>query len=166
VKIEKQHVVPNKMDYARGERPAVACILCAVAANDRRVENLVLHRRNGFFVTLNLYPYNPGHLMVVPERHCEHLRELGEPEVLELHRLQMLAIGVLEREYRAIGFNVGYNMGRTSGASIAHLHLQIVPRYGTELGFFDILSDSRVIVEDPRVTRERLQGAFERLESK
>ena len=160
---EKNHVVPNKLGYSRGERPAVDCILCAVAADDPRVESLVLHRAHGFFVTLNLYPYNPGHLMVVPARHVEHLRELNEDEVLALHRLQMLSIGVLEREYRAIGFNIGYNLGRTSGASIAHLHLQIVPRYGVELGFFDILSDSRVIVEDPRVTRERLLGAFGQL---
>ena len=157
---EKNHIVPNKLGYARGERPAVDCILCAVAADDPRVEVLVLYRAPGFFVTLNLYPYNPGHLMIVPARHIEHLRELSETEALELHRLTLLSIGVLEREYRAIGFNIGYNMGRTSGASIAHLHLQIVPRYGVELGFFDILSDSRVIVEDPRTTKERLVGAF------
>jgi ATP adenylyltransferase len=163
---EKNHIVPNKLGYAQGNRPAVDCILCSVASNDPRVDNLVLHRQDGFFVTLNLYPYNPGHLMVVPARHIEHLRELSEPEALELHRLQLLCIGVLEREYRASGFNVGYNMGRTSGASIAHLHLQIVPRYGVELGFFDILSDSRVIVEDPRVTRERLAAAFGQLGSK
>ena len=68
MKLEKHNIVRNKIAYARGERPDVACILCAVAANDPRVDNLVVHRQNGYFVTLNLYPYNPGHLMVFPER--------------------------------------------------------------------------------------------------
>jgi ATP adenylyltransferase len=71
-----------------------------------------------------------------------------------------LALQVLEREYRPGGFNIGYNMGPSSGASIDHMHLQIVPRYRTELGFFDILSDSRVIVEEPQVTKARLTRAF------
>jgi ATP adenylyltransferase len=160
VKLEKHHIVANKLDYAKGKRPPVACILCAVGQNDPRVDNLVVYEHDRHFVTLNLYPYNPGHLMIVPRHHVLDVRELSEPEVLELHRLQVLALRVLEKEYRPGGFNVGYNLGRASGASIDHLHLQIVPRYGTEVGFFDLLSDSRVIVEEPRVTRQRLRQAF------
>ena len=136
------------------------CILCAVARDDPRVDNLCVYRHEGWFVTLNLYPYNPGHLMLVPRAHLTDVRELSEAEVLELHRLQVLALQVLEREYRPGGFNVGYNLGAASGASIDHIHLQIVPRYRTEVGFFDLLSDSRVIVEEPHVTRERLTRAF------
>ena len=147
MKIDKLNFVPGKLGYVRGERPAVPCILCAVAERDPRVEDLVVFRRNGYFVTLNLYPYNPGHLMVVPER----------------HRLQMLTLRVLDEEYRPSGYNLGWNIGKASGASIDHLHLQIVPRYFTEIGFFDILSDSRVIVEDPKLTQERLRKAFARL---
>lgn len=160
MKIEKNHIVRNKLAYARGKRPAVDCILCSVAADDPRVDNLVVHRGEGLFVTLNLYPYNPAHLMIVPERHCEDPRELSDEEALAMHRMQKLAMGVLEREYAPEGFNIGYNVGGSSGASIDHLHLQIVPRYATEIGFFDIFSDSRVIVEEPRVTRDRLRDAF------
>ncbi len=162
MKIEKNNFVPDKLDYVRGQRPPVACILCAVAANDPQVSNLVLFRRNGLFVTLNLYPYNPGHLMIVPERHCVHLNELSDDEALEIHRLQLLTLRVLEETYRPDGFNLGYNIGPSSGASIDHLHLQIVPRYPTEVGFFDILSDSRVIVEDPKVTKQKLEENFAR----
>lgn len=160
MKLEKHNIVANKLDYARGKRPPVDCILCAVAQDDPKVDNLRVYRHDSWYVTLNLYPYNPGHLMVVPLTHYTDVRELSEAEVLELHRLQVLTLQVLEREYRPGGFNVGYNLGPASGASIEHLHLQIVPRYRSEVGFFDLLSDSRVIVEEPRVTKERLTRAF------
>lgn len=160
MEIKKHRIVANKLSYAKGERPPVDCILCAVAQNDPRVDNLVVYRHDHHYVTLNLYPYNPGHVMIVPENHYLDVRELPESEVLEIHRLQNLSLRVLEREYRPGGFNIGYNLGATSGASIAHIHLQIVPRYRTEIGFFDILSDTRVIVEEPQVTRERLSRAF------
>lgn len=160
MKLEKHNVVANKLDYTRGKRPPVDCILCAVARDDPKVDNLRVFRHGSWFVTLNLYPYNPGHLMLVPQAHLTDVRELSEAEVLELHRLQVLTLQVLEREYRPGGFNIGYNIGPASGASIDHIHLQIVPRYRTEVGFFDLLSDSRVIVEAPQVTKERLTRAF------
>ena len=160
MKIEKHNIVANKLDYAKGKRPPVDCILCAVDRDDPRVDNLTVFRHGEFFITLNLYPYNPAHLMVVPKRHVEDLRELNPAEVTTLHQLQVFSLNVLEKEYGPSGFNVGYNIGRASGASIPHLHLQIVPRYPTEVGFFDILSDSRVIVEEPQITRERLTRAF------
>ena len=160
MKIEKHNIVRNKLSYSKGERPDVDCILCGVASGDPRVDNLLVHREGGYFVTMNLYPYNPGHVMVVPERHIEDIREFNDADTMEMHRMQVLSIGVLERVYRPSGFNVGYNLGDGSGASIHHLHLQIVPRYRTEVGFFDLLSDSRVIVEAPEVSREKLQQAF------
>lgn len=160
MKIEKHHIVSNKLAYAKGKRPPVDCILCAVARKDPRVDNLVVHQQGGYFVTLNLYPYNPGHLMLVPEKHYEDLRELSDDEALEMHRLQLFTLRVLDGVYHPGGYNLGYNLGRASGASIPHLHLQIVPRYQTEVGFFDILSDSRVIVEEPLETMEKLRAAF------
>ena len=162
MKIEKNHVVRDKLAYARGERPPVDCILCAVVQDDPRVDNLIVHRSERFFVTMNLYPYNAGHLMIVPRRHCVDPRELDETEALALHRLQSLVLEVLDQVYHPGGYNIGYNVGDCSGASIDHLHLQIVPRYPREVGFFDIFSDSRVIVEEPAVTRKRLEEAFAR----
>ena len=160
MKLEKHHIIANKLDYARGKRPAVDCILCSVIANDPRVDNLVVYRHHAWYVTLNLYPYNPGHLMVVPRTHHTDIRQLNDAEVLELHHLQNLCLRVLDLAYQPGGYNIGYNLGPTSGASIDHLHLQIVPRYRNEIGFFDLLSDSRVIVEEPQVTRERLLKIF------
>ena len=158
--IEKNNIIAGKMDYARGKRPAVDCILCGVVREDPRVDNLAVYRHEQFFITLNLYPYNPGHVMIVPNAHYEDVREMSESEALELHRLQVLTLQVLDSTYRPAGYNIGYNLGTSSGASIPHIHLQVVPRYRSELGFFDILSDSRVIVEEPKVTRTRLSEAF------
>ena len=160
MKIIKNHIVAEKMAYARGERPAVDCILCAIAEGDPQVENLRVYEGAEHFVTMNLYPYNAGHLMVVPRRHMEDVREMKMEEMQALHRMQCLTLDVLEAEYQPGGFNIGYNIGPTSGASIPHLHLQIVPRYKSEVGFFEIFSDSRIIVEHPHVTRERLRKAF------
>lgn len=160
MKLGKHNIVANKLGYARGKRPPVDCILCAVAAGDPKVDNLLVYRHGGHFVTMNLYPYNPGHLMIVPERHILDVRELNDAEVMAVHHLQILSLRVLDHVYSPGGYNVGYNIGKASGASIPHIHLQIVPRYLSEVGFFDILSDSRVIVEEPQVTKQRLTEAF------
>lgn len=153
--------VPNKMDYARGEnRPDVPCILCAIVQNDEKVERLEVHRTQLWTISLNLYPYSPGHLLIFPNRHVLDVRELNAEEVIALHELQCLSVEVLARVYQPRGYNVGYNMGEASGASIAHLHLHVVPRYPRELGFVDVISGARIIIEDPSVTKEKLAQAF------
>lgn len=154
--------IPNKMAYVRGKRPDVACILCAVAARDDRVERLEVFRTDRWGVTVNLYPYNPGHVMLFPLRHVEDVRDLRRDEEREVTRLQRVTLDVLERAYEPTGFNVGYNLGRFAGASLAHLHLHVVPRYASELGFLDVLAHTRTIVEDPRRTLRRLRPRFRR----
>ncbi len=111
-------------------------------------------------VALNLYPYNPGHLMIFPNRHIENIEELFRDEVIEMHRLTVLSIKVLQKNYHSQGFNIGYNLGDSSGASIKHLHRHIVPRYKNELGFVDILGGSKIFVEDPKHALEKLKKAF------
>jgi ATP adenylyltransferase len=157
----KNLFVPNKMDYARGKkRPDVECILCAIISGDERVEKLEVYQSELFFVSLNLYPYSPGHLMVFPKRHIVDIRELTSEEVEQLHNLQNLCLNVLDKVYSPHGYNIGYNIGSAAGASIQHLHLHIVPRYQRELGFIDIIGGAKIIVEDPNRTQYRLREAF------
>lgn len=155
--------VPNKMAYAKGKnRPDVACILCSIVEKDVKVERLEVHRTELFTISLNLYPYSPGHLIIFPKRHIEDLREMTPNEVLGIHNLQCLCFEVLSDAYQPQGFNVGFNMGEASGASIPHLHLHVVPRYKRELGFMDVIGGSRIIIEDPNITQENLQLLFQK----
>jgi ATP adenylyltransferase len=154
--------VPSKQNYARGERPKVDCILCEIVAERDTVDRLEITRTDHFLVSLNLHPYNPGHVMVFPRRHILHPAEFTGEEVADRHRLELRCIAVLDQLYRASGYNVGYNLGRASGASIEHWHLHIVPRYERELGFMDIIGGAKIMVEDPIRTRDRLREAFAR----
>lgn len=156
--------VPNKMPYAKGtNRPDVTCILCAIVQKDEKVERLEVHRTELFTISLNLYPYSPGHLLIFPNRHVLDVRELTSEEILTLHELQCLCFEVLTHAYQPRGYNVGYNMGDASGASIPHLHLHVVPRYPRELGFIDVIGGARIIIEDPRATQEKLLQVFQKL---
>jgi ATP adenylyltransferase len=155
--------VPNKYDYIRGERPQVDCILCEVVARRDTVERLEVHRTGLYLVSLNLYPYNPGHLLIFPARHVVHLQELQPEEVMEAHHLANKSIELLDELYHPRGYNVGYNVGHASGASIEHLHMHVVPRYDRELGFMDIIGGAKIMVEDPLQTRDRLRDAFSKV---
>jgi len=160
-KMMKRHLfIPSKVDYIRGKRPQVDCILCAIIAHDKRVVDSTIFNTKLMTVALNLYPYNPGHLMIFPNRHVENIEELAEDEVTEMHRLTILSIKILRNLYKPHGFNIGYNIGDSAGASIKHLHRHIVPRYKSELGFVDILSGSKIFVENPKGSLEKLKSAF------
>ena len=150
----------EKIRYIRGEKPDVECILCALRDRVEEVTRLELFRSAYNCVTVNLYPFNPGHLMVFPLRHVISLAELSDEEALDLHRLTAASIRILDAEFRPAGYNIGYNMGKGSGASIDHLHEHIVPRYINEVGFIDVLAGGKVIVVDPVEVMERLKKAF------
>lgn len=152
---------PDKLPYAQGKRPKVDCILCSVRDAEVGVDRLVVYQEADFFVTLNLFPYNPGHLMIVPCRHTEDIAEFSQAQILRCHELQLIAMQVLRKMYTPKGFNLGYNMGQFSGASIAHIHMHVVPRYSSEVGFMDVINGARIIVESPEVTRERMRDLFE-----
>jgi ATP adenylyltransferase len=151
-----------KLNYVKGKRPKVRCILCSIGKRSPKVKNLVVYETEGFTIALNLYPYNVGHLMIFPKRHVIDVRTLKKEEVLEIHRLAKMSLDILDELYKPSGYNLGYNIGSFSGASIEHIHLHIVPRYRNELGFIDIIGGSKIIVEEPSLTKEKLWEAFER----
>ena len=157
----KNLFVPNKREYVRGNRPNVDCILCSILNGDPEVVDLMVHRTDLFGVTLNLYPYNAGHVMIFPIRHIIDPREYNAREVFELHELEKLSLDILQSLYTPMGFNVGYNLGRTSGQSIPHVHLHIVPRYPNEVGFMDIIGGAKIVVEDPVDSCGKIQKAFQ-----
>jgi len=160
--MRKNIFVPSKREYVKGKRSAVECILCSIMQNDPEVISLEVVRSKSFIVAVNLYPYNPGHLMIFPNRHIEEVEKLSLSEVGELHKLTIISLKVLRNLYNPHGFNVGYNLGKGSGASIKHLHLHVVPRYENELSFIDVLSGSKIIVEEPKDTVQKLKREYKK----
>ena len=162
----RQLYIPTKMSYVKGKRPNVDCILCAVCSKDKSVTKLEVYRTERWVASVNLHPYNPGHILLFPVRHVADVRELKKIEASELQPLTQLCLDVLDAAYGPAGYNIGYNIGQTGGASIEHLHLHIVPRFPNEVGFMDILSETRTIVEDPKETVEILRSHFKRFSGK
>ena len=149
----------DKMDYLTGKRPE-GCILCLVASRSTDVVQLVVHETELAVVSLNLYPYNPGHLILFPRRHLRDLREMSGAERDEMDRLTRLSLDVLDSTHRPGGYNIGYNMGPVAGASIEHIHLHVIPRYPREIGISELLAGKRVLVQDMGETKRILTGAF------
>lgn len=153
----------RKMEYISGKKPDVDCILCAVREHAKEVQSLELYRSELSIVTVNLYPFNPGHLMIYPSRHIEDISELSEEEFMDIHRLLQRTIGLLKNEFNPSGFNIGWNLGKGSGASISHIHMHIVPRFENEIGFLDVIAGKRIFVVDPEEVMKRLKDSFSSL---
>jgi ATP adenylyltransferase len=120
-------------------------------------DGLVVARGELVYVVLNLYPYNPGHLMVVPYRRVSEIEDLTDPESAELMTFIQKAIRVIKNVSRPHGFNVGLNLGTAAGGSLAeHLHVHVVPRWGGDANFITIIGGSKVIPQLLRETRQLL----------
>jgi ATP adenylyltransferase len=120
-------------------------------------DGLVVARGELVYVVLNLYPYNPGHLMVVPYRRVSELEDLTDSESAELMAFTQKAIRVIKNVSRPHGFNVGINLGTSAGGSLAeHLHVHVVPRWRGDANFITIIGGSKVIPQLLRDTRQLL----------
>lgn len=144
----KNYIRPlGKSDYVKGVRPNVDCILCCIREKDPRVDSYIVYQDDHVFISLNKYPFNPGHLMVIPNRHIENFSDLTPEEYHYLWDMVLKCEKMLQDIFNPTGFNVGYNEGQNAGASISHVHVHVVPRYKGELGFIDVIGTTRVVVE-------------------
>jgi ATP adenylyltransferase len=129
-------------------------------------EGNIVARGELVYAVLNLYPYNPGHLMVVPYRRVSELEDLTDPESAELMAFTQKAIRVIKNVSRPHGFNVGLNLGTSAGGSLAeHLHVHVVPRWGGDANFITIIGGSKVIPQLLRDTRELLATEWAKQQS-
>ena len=145
---------PWRFGYVAGAEPLEGCPFCVLPRRDpsRDRESLILHRGDHCFVIFNAYPYNPGHLMVVPYAHVADLEDLDDETADELWSLGRRAVRVLKRQVRAQGVNLGMNLGAAGGAGIAeHLHLHAVPRWVGDTNFISVIGAARVL---PRALEE------------
>jgi len=142
------------------------CIFCAFPREGHDRERGILLQGRLAFVILNTYPYNSGHLMVVPHRHVADPGDLTDDEQLEMAHLTRAAMRALREVYRPEGFNIGMNIGHAAGAGIAaHLHTHVVPRWVGDTNFMPILGETKVLPEELGVTYDRLAAALKAAES-
>jgi ATP adenylyltransferase len=155
---------PWRLDYVtKSDANETRCVFCDAPVRPV-ADDLVVCRGHACYVVLNLYPYNNGHLMVVPFRHVASLAALTGAEMDEVGRLVQRCETALAEAYRPHGFNVGVNLGKSAGAGVLdHVHLHIVPRWNGDSNFMTVVGETRVLPEDLRASAERLRPIFDRL---
>ncbi|MGE9808120.1 HIT family protein [Janibacter sp. G1551] len=156
---------PHRMAYVTGERPSSepgdGCPFCVSPGRDD-ADGLIVHRGEHCFVVLNLFPYNPGHLLICPYRHVSLYIDLTDEETLEFTALTKASIRALQRASGPQGFNLGMNQGEVAGAGIAaHLHQHVVPRWGGDANFLPIVGQTKALPMLLEDTRQRLVAAFD-----
>ncbi len=137
---------PWRMAYIREHGRRESCVFCEAPRQGVSAESLVVYKGAKSYVILNKYPYNSGHLMVVPYRHVSEFEDLTLEEMGEMMLLVRASVRALRRAYRPHGFNIGMNLGEAAGAGIAgHLHIHIVPRWVGDTNYTTILAGVKVL---------------------
>lgn len=145
-----------------GNAGSSGCVFCDAQQNEQ--SSLIVFRGPTCFVILNLYPYNNGHLMVVPRRHVASLSEATSEELGELIELTRLAEMALGEVYAPHGLNMGINLGKPAGAGVLdHVHMHIVPRWNGDTNFMTVVGETRVLPEELPASAARLRPIFEKL---
>jgi ATP adenylyltransferase len=152
------------MEYIESAKQEVAgCVFCRLLQDANEAATRVLERGELAFVALAKYPYNPGHLLVLPVRHVDDLEAVSDEENSALSSLLRRSIHALRDAVDPQGFNVGLNLGRPAGAGIPeHLHWHVVPRWGGDTNFMPVVGQTRVLPELLDETFARLRPRFAR----
>lgn len=151
---------PWRIEYIEMEKPK-GCILCDKPKEKTDTQNYILYRGDKNFIMLNSYPYNPGHLMIVPYRHIARLDDLSDEELQEHWQIIRRSLKVLRQVFNPGGFNVGVNIGRPAGAGIEeHVHTHIVPRWNGDTNFMPVIAEIKVVPQALADTYKRLKGKF------
>lgn len=156
---------PERLKYVRRIVKPSGCVFCDAAQKKDRSERHVLLKTNTAMVILNKYPYNSGHLLVLPLRHEGALHELVEAEFFEVSLLVRESVRIIKNIYQCEGLNVGLNLGSAAGAGIPdHLHYHIIPRWNGDTNFFPLIAETKLNVETPEQAYQKLKNAFLALE--
>jgi len=152
---------PWRYEYVGGKKDG--CVFCNISQNpDRDEENQVLYRDEVCFVVMNIYPYTPGHFMVIPHKHTDRLEELTEKEWFHISRQVQNGVKLLKSRFKTKAVNIGMNIGVDAGAGIAeHLHYHIVPRWQRDTNFITTIAASRVYSVDFEEIYKKLLFASE-----
>ncbi len=154
--------ISSRTDGAEKDSASGESVFSRLVREEHDEDNLILWRGDTVFVILNLYPYNNGHLMIVPYREVANYEELLTEEQTEIARVTGYCITWLKQALRPEGFNVGMNLGKAAGAGIPrHLHVHVVPRWNGDTNFMPALGGVKVIPEALEDTYAKLRRAIE-----
>lgn len=152
---------PERLMYVRKMLPTNGCVFCTARDQGAQRESLCIYKGQHAMLVLNKYPYNTGHIMVLPTRHCGDILDLSGAEYTELMALLKKILEVIKTEYKVDGINVGMNMGAVAGAGIPdHLHWHVIPRWRGDTNFFPIIAETKVISETNEQTYDRYKKHF------
>ncbi|WP_253696891.1 HIT family protein [Bdellovibrio sp. HCB117] len=156
---------PDRMKYVRKLIKPEGCVFCKAAKDDPSFDTLCVYQTEHSMVVLNKFPYNSGHLLVLPRRHCGDLLQLSEEEFRDLQDTIRLAMKALNDAYEPGGINLGLNHGAVAGAGIPeHLHYHLIPRWAGDLNFFPLIAETKVLVESLEQTYDKLSGILRKYE--
>lgn len=153
---------PWRIEYIKKPKEDI-CILCEIPKKPTEMdrENLLLLRGDRAYILMNRYPYNTGHIMIVPYRHISDIIDLEENEIIEMFKLTRISIRAIKKEMNPDGFNIGINIGRMAGAGIdEHVHIHIVPRWVGDTNFMPVIANTKVMVEYLLETYDKLFKAI------
>lgn len=154
---------PWRSVYVQGvhKNDRVDCVFCAAWQEGDDEKHLVLARAEKTFVMMNLYPYNPGHTLIVPNRHVSRLQDLTKEERQEVMEWAVRLEGALKKAFNPDGINIGVNLGKAAGAGIEdHLHGHMVPRWNGDTNFMPVISGTKVISEALKESFRKLREAL------
>ncbi|MBI2947286.1 MAG: HIT domain-containing protein [Verrucomicrobia bacterium] len=154
---------PWRIDYIRAPKspPSDHSLFTRIAQSNDDAANFIVCRERTCYAVLNTFPYNGGHLMVVPYKQTAELSDLTDEELCDLMKLVRRSVEVLRRVMKPDGFNIGMNLGKVAGAGIVeHLHMHVVPRWNGDTNFMPVIADTRVLPEALADVAARLRAAF------
>lgn len=147
---------PDRLKYVRKMLKSNGCVFCEARDMGASPESLCLYKNDLAMIVLNKYPYNSGHVLVLPTKHCGDLSELSDETYFEMQRLIRRVVNVIKEEYSIQGLNIGLNMGAIAGAGIPeHLHWHIIPRWHGDTNFFPLIAETKVLAQTVEQVYER-----------
>ena len=154
---------PERWRYVRKLIRPSSCVFCSALKMGVSFESLVVYETEISVVVLNKFPYNSGHTLVLPKKHCGELFQLSEAEYLDLSVLLRKTAKAIEAVYECQGLNIGLNHGKVAGAGIPdHLHWHIIPRWPGDTNFFPLIAETKVVPESLEQTYEKLRDYFDK----
>ncbi len=154
---------PWRIKYVEGFKKGYECIFCLKPSIKKDKESFILKRGKYSFVIMNIFPYNPGHLMVAPYRHIGDFEKLNKEEIEEIMEFLKKSIEILKKVYSPDGFNIGLNIGKISGAGFdEHIHFHIVPRWAGDTNFMPVIGNTKVISEEIKRTYKKLKKYYDK----